>query len=1216
LNVNTAFAGFSQITLQAVNNITLAAGTSWSLSDSTHQTSGNLTLEAGNNIVFQDGSSIHDANNWSATLLAGVNNFSTGSVKPGTGSIYLNGGIGLLNGGSIQTTAGSISLTAGKDIQTGNGSLQDNNFNNFALASASGAISATAGNNVQIGSGLVETTAGGNITLNAGKEIDIGSGITALGGGNVNVTATAGNLNLGSGSIQTDSGSVNLAATGQNVVINGSIQTDTGAINLTAGQIVQTGDGYLQDNNFNNFSLASGSGVISLTAGNNIQLGAGLIETTAGGGINLKATAQDINMGTGSVSATGGGNITANAALGSLNIGSEFVQTDSGSITLKANENILVGSGAVTTIGGGNISATATLGSVDTGTDAHGYLFSAPSRFGNQPGGAQVDLLSLGGISTGAGGNVTIYAGQNVTSYLPTGNNPAGDAGSGAFGPAPGDVSITAGGNVTGHYVIANGNGTINAGANAGTSTQQLALSLINGNWTVNAAQNIELQEVRNPNGIFNNRGSASIPSYHGFDYGANDSVTLTAGSSVELTGSNLPRNSGESIPAIYPPSLIIDTLGKGDVKLDNEVILFPSPNGLLNITTADGSLVGSSALNPTQLIMSDSGLTQYINANSFGIGDHAAVPVHLNNQTQCELNINSGDLDNIFLVAPEAAQISVTGGNMNNCAFQGQNLHRTDTTSINVTGNIFNLNNYSSATLNLAAAPDFTPLNFAYGNSYSELFNRLNYNPKTGMLTLQGQITPQEVSALFNLSIQVVDSSGQPQFDPQGNPILQTVHILDPNNSSLVAALNTLQSDSLKVPNTPGAGYALGGPGSFSVSAHNIDLGATLGIQSVGPLNNSFLAPYCYNAGLPADAGASVNVTLTGNLDMFSTTICSLAGGNVSVTADEGYINVGSSSFTPNDIYPRGIFTAAKGNVSVIANGNIDVNGSRIAAYDGGNVTVESFTGNINAGSGGSGACAVEQAVVVPVIDPKNGKITSYTVETYAPTIPGSGILATTFPPPIGVQFPASRNAVGNILVETPQGNIVANAGGIVQVPLNGVNSSSATVTLTAGTKDASGTVLYAGNIDASGSGVIGSNVKLQATGNVTGVVIAQQNLNVNADQNINVTAIGGLNVTVSAGGTVSGTIVGVGGISASGSTIDASLLSQNVSASGNVSGQVGFAQANVAGATSQASSSDDQAKTAVASTDNALDDNQKNKKRPGLIKTGRVTVVLPDKT
>ncbi len=864
-------------------------------------------------------------------------------------------------------------------------------------------------------------------------------------------------------------------------------------------------------------------------------------------------------------------------------------------------------------------------GSVNTGTDAHGYLFSGPSPNGKQPGGAQVDLFSLGGISTGAGGDVTIIAGQNVTSYLPTGSNPAGDAGSGAFGSTPGDVTIYAGGNVTGHYVVANGQGLIEAGADAqgvlmagakasaGTSTQQLALSLIDGGWTVKAAQNIELQEVRNPNGIFNNRGSAGTASFHQFNYGANDSVTLSAGDSVELTGSNLPRNSGETIPAIYPPALTIDA-GAGGVKLDNEVILFPSAKGLLSLDTTDGgSLVGPSALNPTELIMSDSAAKQYLNSSSFGIGDDAPVPIHLNSATTCELTI-SGEMNNIYLVAPEAAQVNVTGS-MNNCTFRGQNLHSGDTTSISVTGDIFNLNNYTPVALSLGYTPNFSLLNLAYGNSYSELFNRLNYNPTTGVLTLQGQMSSQELKALFNLSIQVIGPDGQPEVSPNGNPVLQTVHILNPNNAALVTAMNTLQSESSKVPSIPGAGYALGGPGTFSITAHNLNLGATLGIQSVGPLFNNALAPYCYNPRDPFDAGAAVNVTLSGNLDMFATTICSLAGGNVSVIADAGYINVGSS-FIPPDTFPRGIFSAGEGNVTVIANGNINVNGSRIAAYDGGNITVESFTGNVNAGSGGQGACAVEQGAIVPEVNPNNGHIQGYEVETYAPIIPGSGILATTFPPPTGVQFPNRLIPVGNILVETPRGNIVANAGGIIQLPLDGVSSSGATVTLKAGTQSPSGGVLFLGGIDASGSGVIGANVFLQATAGITGVVVAQGNLGITAGQNVNVTAIAVGTATVAAGGTVSGTIVGVGGISASGSSIDASLLSQNVSASGSVNGQVGFAQANVAGATSQAASSDDQSRNAVTKADNSFVDDSKDKRRPGLIKTGRVTVVLPDKT
>ena len=138
LNVNSAFANLSvsEILLEATHDITLANGTFWNLSgtigaNSGGVTSGQLTLEAGNDIVFQDGSAIVDANNWSVTLKAGVNNFTTGAVQPGVGNIYLNGGDGLLNGGSIQTAGGDINLTAGQDIETGGGSLQDAQLQQF-----------------------------------------------------------------------------------------------------------------------------------------------------------------------------------------------------------------------------------------------------------------------------------------------------------------------------------------------------------------------------------------------------------------------------------------------------------------------------------------------------------------------------------------------------------------------------------------------------------------------------------------------------------------------------------------------------------------------------------------------------------------------------------------------------------------------------------------------------------------------------------------------------------------------------------------------------------------------------------------------------------------------------------------------------------------------------------------------------------------------------
>ncbi len=76
----------------------------------------------------------------------------------------------------------------------------------------------------------------------------------------------------------------------------------------------------------------------------------------------------------------------------------------------------------------------------------------------------------------------------------------------------------------------------------------------------------------------------------------------------------------------------------------------------------------------------------------------------------------------------------------------------------------------------------------------------------------------------------------------------------------------------------------------------------------------------------------------------------------------------------------------------------------------------------------------------------------------------------------------------------------------------------------------------------------------------------------------------------------------------------MDASLLSQNVTASGDVtSSQMGFAQGNAAGSTSQGLQSDDMAKT-VADSDKDEDDDQK-KTNPSRWrrKSDAWTVILP---
>ena len=1160
------------------------------------------------------------------------------------------------NDGQIIADGGSILMHA----QTVN---QDGLLQANSVRQQNGVIELVAGDAVNLGANSVLAARGDNTTVSSGGQITIQSGgsFSDISGSTISVAGGASGGNGGLVEISaprmpaihsTIDGRAGPGGIGGRLFLDpaditlGTSDPQDGSLFLNVGTTLDIGGAFFVDSAFHGMSqidlqathtitladgtvwnLAQSTGQsgpgCQLTLETGTDPGSGIIigngsSILAGAGWSVALEAgRDFtlpNTFTAAAVASGVGDITFN--------GNGGLQTQDGSITLIAGNNITVGAGYVRTMNGGSINATAVAGSVNTGTSASGFKFQKPAPGTTSPG--YIVDPNLGGISTYAGGDVNITAGQDIISYMP-GKDPGAnntEAGSGAFGFQAGNVTLTAGHDVVGHYVVANGTGTIHAGNDAGSTSSNeklLALSLVSGGWIVKADHDINLQEVRNPNGIFD---SINSPKSHFFDYNPNDYVDLNGVNAVNLLGASSPRNSGESsIPSFYPGTLEI-TAGAGGVTLAKNIVLFPSPVGQLTIsTTGGGGLTGTGAGGLTQILMSDSSASQYKNSASFGPNDHAAIPLHLNDPEPVSLNI-AGDMNNILLISPKETDINV-GGNMNNSRFQIQNLHPTDISKLTVTGDIVNRNVFT--TVPDGTAPDGSLFTTVFppnardvdGNSLAGKLNLFYLDPQKGLLpladsglnnlfsydsagqtlTFQGRMTGTQLQELTTLRVEVLNASGGLVVDANGNPVTKSVTFAS------TAVLNQLFSNSQDVPAAANSGYLVAGPGTLDVNARNMDLGATLGIQSVGPLGNAAL-------GFLGASGAAVNVNLTGNLDMFATTISTEAGGDINVNV-QGDANIGSSFFTGNDQLARGIFTASKSDVNVTAGGDINVNGSRIGAYDGGNVTVESLHGDVNAGTGGQGFATVQQVH----FDPVTGR-----VQTFAPQIPGSGIVATTFPPP-GSTFPVSHNTVGNILVETPQGNIIANAGGILQLPLNGVSSSAATVTLAAGTKDASGNVIYTGSIDASGSGVIGANVNLRATGDIKGVIIAQNNLNVSANQNVSVTAVAIGNADVSAGGTISGTIVGVGSVNASGSSIDASLLSQNVSASGSTSGSLGFAQANVGStaSTSASATASDQTKTLAANEDSSGTDEKDKRgsaKRSVLTRTGRVTVILPQQS
>ena len=1026
-----------------------------------------------------------------------------------------------------------------------------------------------------------------------------------------------------------------------------------------------------------NLNDPGAAATLTLTEGNDITLNNGsAIIAGNNWGVTMSAGPQDL---------------TSRPAAGSDGIylqGNSYIQTLNGNINLwAANEVIInpgspyagntgaVGNNGIRTRNGGSIAVTAQFGDVNTGGNFNGYLFgqSAAPYYKVSP--------SLGGISTAAGGDVTITAGGNVTSFLPVQSDYKSaqyDGGTGAFGSQPGNVTITAGGNISGHYVLANGIGTITAAGNIGAPTASggFALSLIKGSWNVSAPNgSIYLQDVRNPSGVFNDKGGSvgAYAGYHLFDYAPSSSLTLEAGNSVEFTGAGaphgIPSSPGNSVPLLFPPSLNVSA-GAGGIVLDADVILFPSPYGELHLETSNNGDLRSyrdpndpTTQNIFTLAMSDSAATQWSpggNVSIFGLNDHASTPPELNNPNPVEINI-AGSINNVTLRTTKATQITV-GGDMFNASLLGQDLHSGDVTYINVAGKISYSPVYSFTTLSqniqgadplnpsawdgifslmvdptasLAVTPSvllMTPAQqTAWAYAHLRLVLRDNYqmqpgydpnanpgfiyDPGTGQLGFQYQMKDNVFSALDKAAIPIL------QLDPTGNVVIErhadgnyyfattTASFIPPSS---LEALHRQSLDSARDAQSQPPGFQIGGPGQFNINAASLDLGSSSGIISWGigsafnPVNYSSLAPW-------TPSGAAVNVDVTGDITLLSSTIASIFGGDVTVKSG-GAVNLSQGNFAlipagANICY--GIFTSGHGDVSVSAENDVNVGGARIATFNGGDVSVRSEHGSVNAGNGAN------SILVVPVIrlDPATGVLTSDTIANPRPF--GSGIMAIS--PTALYRAPGSGGLPGNITVETPEGDIVSTLGGIQQFALNGSVAGGPTITLSAGTPPSSGSPGHAGNVNLGSGGVIGGTINITAQGSISGLIVSRQDANIIAAQSFGGTLLSGGTANVAAtGGTVSGTIIGIGGVNASGGGgITAAVLGQNVSIGGAAASST---LGTTAATTSSSAAAAQQANTDTTqqlAKDTTQDDDSKKKKadkKPVLTRrVGRVTVILP---
>jgi len=170
------------------------------------------------------------------------------------------------------------------------------------------------------------------------------------------------------------------------------------------------------------------------------------------------------------------------------------------------------------------------------------------------------------------------------------------------------------------------------------------------------------------------------------------------------------------------------------------------------------------------------------------------------------------------------------------------------------------------------------------------------------------------------------------------------------------------------------------------------------------------------YSAGMAAIAALfSSTQKLTGDMDLTSREIKTESGGDINILVPGGLLTVGVE--TGGNAVDQGILTQYGGNISIFANGSVNVGTSRIFTLRGGNEIIWSMTGNIDAGASSKTVQSAPPTRVL--IDPQSGD-----VETdLAGLATGGGI---------GVLATVADVAPGSVDLIAPTGTIDAGDAGI----------------------------------------------------------------------------------------------------------------------------------------------------------------------------------------
>jgi hypothetical protein len=585
------------------------------------------------------------------------------------------------------------------------------------------------------------------------------------------------------------------------------------------------------------------------------------------------------------------------------------------------------------------------------------------------------------GIAAMAGGNVYVKSGGAFNSQI------------GTFGE--GNLSVYAGGDLTGRFYVKEGTAQLSTMGNFGVPHhwelgmvryEAQLIEMADAVVRVYAQGNIELGAVVNPSLANAVTGS----SWWDNTYTEQSAISLNAATGdVNVYGFvDTERYKGFSTTFQYdaqrtrnlilPPTVEI-TAGR-DVSIygsGGTYVQVPAETGSLSIIA--GRDIVFAALNTGDLLpswyMSDADVAQAYTVQASGntqesdLQTHASSPVHADDTSPVVIAAGR-DITNVTITLPKAAEVTA-GRDIADLSYRGQNLQSGDVTSI-------------------VAVRDIV---YGYGNDVETKKIELG-GPGYLIVAAGGNVDLGNTDG-----IQATGNGKNLALSDTGASVIVMAGIEQSVTSSRIAAFfDELRDAGVEYTDLQAGGLA--GEALARVAAARTDI----------------IEPFL---------GSDYE---TGDITMTSSRISTTGGGSLYVMAT-GTFNVGKTELTPNDetvtseSKKAGVFTATGGTINVFAGGDVNVNESRIMTYYGGDITIWSDQGNVNAGRG-------DKAVVNMPEPTYETRDDGTVVETLSVPAVGSGVRTLSYDP--DGAGPRTAPEPGAIYIFAPNGVIDAGEAGI----------------------------------------------------------------------------------------------------------------------------------------------------------------------------------------